>query len=167
VNDTQASNNGVRIGRFAAHRPRTVLTGSVERLISERGDGVSLEVLQSAIRASWRLDTCDATDAAIWAPTNPSLGHCAVTALVVHDFFGGELLEAEVFFQNGSRQGFHYWNRLASVEVDLTREQFKSHEVVQEPQVIDRLPEFPWRAEEQYLVFRERVHAALADRHRD
>jgi hypothetical protein len=123
-----------------------------------------VEVLQSAIEASWCLETCDPTDAAAWTPTNPSLGHCAVTALVMHDFFGGELLEAEVFFRNGSRQGFHYWNRLAGVELDLTREQFKSQEVVQEPQVIDRLPEFPWKADEQYRVFRERVNAELAAR---
>jgi hypothetical protein len=129
---------------------------------TEAGNEISLEVLQSAIRASWCLETCDPTDAADWAVTNSSLGHCAVSALVVHDFFGGELLEAEVLFQNGAHQGFHYWNRLAGVEVDLTREQFQGHELVQEPQVIDRLPEFPWKAEEQYRVFRERVKAALA-----
>jgi hypothetical protein len=132
--------------------------------INEVNDGVSLEVLQSAIRASWCLETCDPVDAPDWVPTNPSLGHCAVTALVVHDFYGGELLEAEVLFQNGSRQGFHYWNRLAGVEMDLTREQFKSHEVVQDPQVIERLPEIPWQAEKQYRVFRERVHATLVER---
>jgi hypothetical protein len=125
-------------------------------------DGVSLDALRDAITASWCLETCDPTDAAEWAPTNPSLGQCAVTALVVHDFFGGELLEAEVFFLNGSRQGFHYWNRLAGGDVDLTREQFKSQEVVQEPHVINRQPEFPWQAEPQYRVFRERVNEALA-----
>jgi hypothetical protein len=139
----------------------------MNRPITKVNDGVSLEVLRRAIRASWSLETCDPIDAEDWAPTNPSLGHCAVTALVLHDFFGGELLEAEVFFQNGSRQGFHYWNRLAGVEVDLTREQFKAKEIVQEPKVIDRLPEFPWQAEEQYRVFRERVNAALVDRLRD
>jgi hypothetical protein len=117
-------------------------------------DGVSLDALRDAITASWCLETCDPTDAAEWAPTNPSL--------VVHDFFGGELLEAEVFFLNGSRQGFHYWNRLAGGDVDLTREQFKSQEVVQEPHVINRQPEFPWQAEPQYRVFRERVNEALA-----
>jgi hypothetical protein len=139
----------------------------VEESKSKANDGVSFNVLQSAIRASWCLETCDPTDAAEWTLTNPSLGQCAVTALVVHDFFGGELLEAEVLFQNGSRQGFHYWNRLASADVDLTREQFKCQEVVQEPQVIDRLPEFPWQAEPQYRVFRDRVDAALVEHLRD
>jgi hypothetical protein len=81
--------------------------------------------------------------------------------LVLHDLFGGELLEAEVHFRDGSRQGFHYWNRLNGVEVDLTREQFSMHEVIQEPQLIDRRPEFPWLAQEQYVIFRQRVNAAL------
>jgi hypothetical protein len=126
-----------------------------------------LDVLQAAIRASWCPETCDPTDAAEWSVANPSRGQCAVTALVVHDMFGGQLLEAEVHTPDGSRQGFHYWNRLASADVDLTQEQFASHEVVQEPHVIDRVPEFPWRAEEQYLVFRRRVHEALTMHSRD
>ncbi len=81
--------------------------------------------------------------------------------MVVHDFFGGQLLEAEVLFDDGSRQGFHYWNRLASGDVDLTSEQFTDDETVQEPRTVERLPEAPWRAQEQYLLFRERVRAAL------
>ena len=128
---------------------------------SERSDEYSLETVQAAIRASWSLETCDPTDAAEWATANPSRGQCAVTALVVHDLFGGQLLEAEVHFDDGSRQGFHYWNRLAGGDVDLTREQFTSHEFLQEPRAVDRLPEFPWRAQEQYLIFRKRVLAAL------
>jgi hypothetical protein len=148
----------------AAGRPRPagpVLTVRVERPASETSDRVTFEALHAAIRTSWSLDTCDPTDAEEWTPTNPSRGQCAVTALVVHDVFGGQLLEAEVHLEDGSPQGFHYWNRLDGVEVDLTREQFTNQEVLQEPHVIDRRPEFPWRAQEQYLIFRERVHAAL------
>src|ERR1700722_2259411 len=139
----------------------------METPVSDTSDGITLEALQAAIRASWSLETCDPTDAAEWTPANPSRGQCAVTALVVHDLFGGQLLEAEVHFHDGSRQGFHYWNRLAGVDVDLTREQFTSHEIVQESQVIDRLPEFPWRAHEQYLIFQKRVHEALKLRPRE
>ena len=138
-----------------------VLTGSVDGPARERAEGVTFDALQAAIRQSWGLETCDPTDAGEWTPANPSRGQCAVTAMVVHDVFGGQLLEAEVHVQDGSRQGFHYWNRLADGDVDLTRDQFTSHEVVQEPHVIDRVPEFPWKAEEQYLIFRERVRAAL------
>jgi hypothetical protein len=138
-----------------------VLTGPVQSSPNETGDRLGLEALQAAIRASWSLETCDPTDAAEWTHANPSRGQCAATALVVHDLMGGELLEAEVHNHDGERQGFHYWNRLAGVDVDLTREQFTTHEVVQEPHVIDRLPEFPWRAQEQYLVLRRRVQEAM------
>jgi hypothetical protein len=121
----------------------------------------TLEGLEAAIRASWSIETCDPTDVSGWTEANPSLGQCAVTALVVHDLLGGELLEAEVRHRDGSPQGFHYWNRLAGVDVDLTRAQFRDGEIIGEPQLVDRLPSFPWRAHEQYLVFRGRVSAVL------
>ena len=122
---------------------------------------LTLRALEDAIRHSWARDTCDPTDVEVWSTTNPARGQCPVTALVVHDLLGGQLLEAEVQQADGTPQGFHYWNRLAAVEVDLTREQFDAGEVVGEPHLIDRLPEFPWLAHEQYLVFRDRVFALL------
>lgn len=127
----------------------------------EMWSGLTFQDLEAAIRASWSLETCDPTDVPEWTQSNPSRGQCAVTALVIHDVFGGQLLEAEVHLRDGSRQGFHYWNRLDGVDVDLTRGQFASHELVQEPHQIDRLPGTPWRAHEQYLIFRSRVHSAL------
>ena len=84
-----------------------------------------------------------------------------MTALVVHDLLGGQLLEAEVCRADGAPQGFHYWNRLAGVDIDLTRRQFTSGEVVQPPHLIDRLPSAPWRAQDQYVLFRDRVREAL------
>jgi hypothetical protein len=129
------------------------------------GQRPTREGLEAAIRASWSLETCDPTDVSVWTPSNPSRGQCAVTALVIHDVIGGELLEAEVHNQDGSRQGFQYWNRLAGVDLDLTRDQFSSQEIVQDPHVIARLPEAPWRSHEQYLQLRDRVHAELQRRH--
>jgi hypothetical protein len=122
---------------------------------------LTLAGLESAINASWSLETCDPTDVPTWTPAEPSQGQCAVTALVIHDYLGGQLLEAEVLHADGSHQGFHYWNRFAGVDVDLTRRQFREGEVVQPPHLIERLPAFPWRAQEQYVVFRDRVRAAL------
>jgi hypothetical protein len=81
--------------------------------------------------------------------------------LVVHDLLGGELLEAEVHFTDGSRQGFHYWNRLAGFDLDLTRGQFAVDEIIQPPHLIDWTPGAPWLAHEQYLALRVRVYAAL------
>jgi hypothetical protein len=122
---------------------------------------LTLRAIESAIRESWGLDTSDPTDAPTWSPANPARGQCAVTSLVIHDLVGGTLLEAEVHLPDGTQQGFHYWNRLAGVDIDLTKEQFAPEEVIGAPQLINRVPEFPWLAQEQYLIFRDRVYKAL------
>lgn len=122
---------------------------------------LTLHEVEAAIRSSWSVETCDPTDEERWTPENPSLGQCAVTALVVHDLLGGELLEAEVHYTDGTRQGFHYWNRLAGVDIDLTRAQFAGNEHVQSPHLVDRLPSQPWLAQDKYVVFRDRVRADL------
>jgi hypothetical protein len=132
---------------------------SPERLGQERP--FTFTGLESAIRSSWSIETCDPTDVPVWTPAEPSRGQCAVTALVVHDLLGGELLEAEVDHADGSHQGFHYWNRFAGVDVDLTRRQFADGEVVLAPHLIARLPDVPWLAQEQYVIFRDRVITAL------
>jgi uncharacterized protein (DUF952 family) len=99
----------------------------------------SLTEIERVIRASWSRETCDPVDFAVWSPENPSRGQCAVTALVVQDLCGGELLLAEVHFRDGSRQGLHYWNRLGGgVELDLTRAQFAPDEAVQAPEPVER-----------------------------
>jgi hypothetical protein len=125
------------------------------------GPYFTLAILESAIRASWSIETCDPVDVPNWTPANPARGQCGVTSLLVHDLVGGQLLGAEVSFPDGTRQGFHYWNRLHDLDVDLTREQFTDGEVVLEPRVIDRPPGLPTRGAEQYLLFRERVLALL------
>jgi hypothetical protein len=122
---------------------------------------VTFSDIEGAIRAAWSIETCDPIDTVNWGPDNPSRGQCGATALVVRDLLGGELLEAEVLFASGERQGFHYWNRLAGIDIDLTRDQFTPDEVVQSPHTIAGPPQFPWVVAEQHAILRERVYAAL------
>jgi hypothetical protein len=71
--------------------------------------------LFAAIRHAWGADT---SMEPAWSAECPARGQCAVTALVVQDYLGGELMRAEV-------EGIsHYWNLVSQEEVDLTREQF-------------------------------------------
>ena len=124
----------------------------------------SLTSIESAIRAGWSPDTCDPVDLQDWTPTNPARGQCGVTALVVHDLLGGQLLVAEVVRSDGTRQGIHWWNRLsAGVEVDLTREQFTDDEVVRAPEEVERPPGEPRRLREQYRLLRDRVAETLGN----
>lgn len=118
--------------------------------------------LEAAIRAAWALDTCDPVDADDWSAANPSRGQCGATALTIHDLLGGDLLIAEVLRSDGSHQGVHYWNLLPDgTEIDLTREQFASDEVVQQSRIVRRPAGLPTRGARQYLTMRNRVLAAL------
>jgi hypothetical protein len=124
-------------------------------------DGVP-EDLEAAIRAAWALDSCDPVDADDWSAANPARGQCGSTALTIHDLLGGELLIAEVIRSDGSRQGVHYWNLLPDgTEADLTREQFTSDEVIQQPRILRRPAGLPKRCAKEYLTMRGRVLNAL------
>ncbi|MEV0457908.1 YunG family protein [Catellatospora methionotrophica] len=122
---------------------------------------LNLSRLRPIVREAWGPDTCDPVDLADWRPDNPSRGQCGVTALVVHDLLGGELLLGEVF-EDGVRRGHHYWNRLPDgTEVDLTREQFHPGETVTGGVVAARPPGPPRRCRGQYELLRHRVRAGL------
>ena len=61
------------------------------------------------LRRSWSIETSSR-----WQPGNPASGQCGVTALVVHDKFGGEILKTDV---NGA---WHFYNRIDGRRVDFT-----------------------------------------------
>jgi hypothetical protein len=122
---------------------------------------LTLREIETAMRDAWSAETCDPVDQP-WSPHNPARGQCGVTALVLHDLLGGELLSAEVRYADGSRQGMHLWNRLpGGFDVDLTRDQFGDHEKVGLPQVLERPDGPPVRCAEQYELLKSRVYDAL------
>lgn len=84
-----------------------------------------------------------------------------MTALVVQDMLGGDLVLGEVQV-DGVKVGRHYWNRLLDgTEVDLTADQFFPGEVVVNGRVVHRPPDAPRRCRAQYELLRLRVLAAL------
>ena len=125
----------------------------------------TLDDIADAIRISWSPDTAFASDE-FMAPTatvTPSRGQCGPTSMVLNDWLGGELIVADVL-ANGVEVGVHYWNRLPSgLEVDLTRDQFLSHEVVSGSREVTRSPgTSPRYGVEQYHLLRDRVTTLLA-----
>ncbi|MFF2042964.1 hypothetical protein ACFVVX_21310 [Kitasatospora sp. NPDC058170] len=120
----------------------------------------TLNDIERAIRSSWGVDTCAPEDLAHWRPDNPARGQCGVTAMVVHDLLGGELMMGEVHV-GGVRTDLHWWNRFATgVEIDLTREQFGPDELVGPGRPVAR-PQRPGRLQAQYELLRGRVLAEL------
>ncbi|MER5883278.1 hypothetical protein ABT160_05580 [Streptomyces sp. NPDC001941] len=117
-----------------------------------------LKDVEQAVRDSWGADTCTPVHRPHWSADNPARDQCGVTAMVVNDLLGGELVRGEVHV-DGERVDYHWWNRFATgVEIDLTREQFAPHESVTDGVVIPRPPAAEWRRlREEYEILRDRV----------
>ncbi|MFD0424244.1 YunG family protein [Streptomyces parvus] len=117
--------------------------------------------IEQAMRGSWSAETCTPEYRDRWTPDNPARDQCGVTAMVLNDLLGGELIRGEVHV-DGVRTDFHWWNRLGmGIEIDLTREQFGPEEVVVGGEVIARPPgELP-RLQEEYALLRDRVAEKL------
>ncbi|SDY15014.1 hypothetical protein SAMN05444365_101843 [Micromonospora pattaloongensis] len=117
--------------------------------------------LEIVLRAAWSAATCDPVDLPDWHPGNPARGQCGVTALVLQDLLGGDLMLGQVHV-DGEQIMWHWWNRLpGGLEVDLTREQFAPHEVVVGGEMLERPAGPPKRCREQYELLRARVLDAL------
>ena len=133
-----------------ARRTRSQGRRTLPTMSSQSDQSTSLSELAASIRAAWGPDTA-AQEA--WSESLPEKGQCAVTALVVQDVFGGDLLRAEVSGES------HYWNRLSSGdEIDFTRGQFEAFspgpiEMRSRGYVLSFPDTF-----RRYLVLRERVH---------
>lgn len=117
----------------------------------------TLHDIEQAIRAAWSRETSDDPDE--WSEWNPARGQCAVTALLIRELLGGDILVANVL-RGGVRVDRHAWNRLPSrLTLDLTREQFVRGERFGEPRIEE--PILTHRHPERFATLRERVRSRL------
>lgn len=72
------------------------------------------DAIQGALRKSW-----SPASGRQWTPENPAAGQCNVTALVVHELFGGDLLKTPL------PAGDHFYNRIGGRRYDFTASQFR------------------------------------------
>ena len=67
---------------------------------------------------------------------NPALGQCEVASFVAWEHLGGELVLGRVVV-DGVQTEHHYWNRVQGVDLDLSRDQFRGAEVIEELSTLD------------------------------
>ncbi|MFC9998213.1 hypothetical protein [Nocardia sp. NPDC127526] len=90
---------------------------------------ISREALHDALKDAWSADTSASSD---WTEQNRAKGQCAVTACVVQDYLGGEILNTVATLPGGKTVS-HYFNLIDGKNVDLTDEQFPSGTTFTEP----------------------------------
>jgi hypothetical protein len=105
----------------------------------------SLVDLYTRLRRAWSAET-----GRHWRSDNPASGQCGVTALVVHDKLGGEILKTDV---NGA---WHFYNRVDAGRVDFTMSQFDSP-ISHDDLPSNRAEAFGDCSPAQYELLRERV----------
>ncbi|PEY32206.1 hypothetical protein CN354_21415 [Bacillus cereus] len=69
--------------------------------------------VQEILMQSWSIETSSK-----WTLENPAKGQCGVTALVIHDLFGGEIKKSQV------GEGWHFYNVINGKQYDFTATQF-------------------------------------------
>ena len=96
----------------------------------------------TALRDAWGTETAAAHPRAAFGEP---YGQCAVTALLVQDYFDGEILRAVVdveYLDGGflkTRPESHYWNCIPGVgEIDLTRAQYADDQIIPRGEVAPR-----------------------------
>lgn len=91
--------------------------------------------LYNILQRCWSKETAYPSCQKDWVNSDKTYGQCAVTAMVVHDVFGGTIHKIRRPF------GTHYFNKINNQYLDLTREQFDLYfiDVDYEPnQIVDR-----------------------------
>ena len=79
---------------------------------------MNIEQLKHFLFCKWSKQTCSPGLRNDWFDNNPSLGQCAITSVIVNDFFGGKIMRCM------TSSGSHYYNIIDGKIVDLTVEQF-------------------------------------------
>lgn len=92
--------------------------GSIYDIIYLYEVGMELEKLKSVMHACYDRELCYPKVRKNWCETNKCFGMCAITTLVVQDYFGGDI--GKIYVQNVS----HYFNIIENKIIDFTASQF-------------------------------------------
>lgn len=109
--------------------------------------------VRAALQKAWSLET-----AVQWTPKTPAAGQCNVTAVIIQEMFGGDILRTRL-------EGFeshHYYNRIEGKRVDLTDSQFDSP-IDYADELSDRNAAMDYVRDAEYQILRSRLSHHLAE----
>ncbi|MGN7398584.1 YunG family protein [Cytobacillus praedii] len=89
-----------------------------------------------------------------WTEDNPAKGQCGVTALVVNDIFGGEILKTKL------SGGWHFYNSIDGKRYDFTKSQFRE-EINYKDSRSNRDEAFLDTNQKQYTYLKQRVEELI------
>ncbi|PIN69353.1 hypothetical protein COV93_05865 [Candidatus Woesearchaeota archaeon CG11_big_fil_rev_8_21_14_0_20_43_8] len=126
---------------------------------------MKISKLEKILKRAWCRET--SADPDNWTEKVPEYGQCAVTACVVQDYMGGEIVWANAKHPNGQEIS-HYFNVVDDEEVDLTRSQFPEGTLI--PLGVPKRKQFPTTRDyvlsygpslDRYKILKHRVELEL------
>lgn len=123
---------------------------------------MTIDDLKELLICSWDKDTCSPGLRSGWSEENPSLGQCAITSLIVNDFFGGKIMRCM------ASSGSHYYNMIDDERYDLTVEQFLG-EIPQYENGEERTREYLLSNEDtknRYLLLNKNLQRVIKEKNR-
>lgn len=116
-----------------------------------KGPDMDKRAFKDALERSWSRQTSTK-----WTPGTPATGQCSVTALVVQDWYGGDIAKTLV------EGAWHFYNVVDGERIDFTADQFLAP--VQYADVeSNRLEAFGDTSEEQYRTLAESLRKRLPE----
>lgn len=128
-------------------------------------DAVAVARLKQQLRQAWCRESAAISCQLYWTTGNPALGQCAVTALIVQDVLGGEIVCSSIDDDSPD----HYFNRLPDGrELDLTLEMFPAGtrfppgEAVDRSYILTSEPAKRAKMPERYAILKKRWEAVAS-----
>ena len=123
---------------------------------------ITLAQLESVLKKVWSKETCYFKSLEDRKYENPCIGHCTITALIVQDYFWGDI----VFCNHQD----HYRNKLPNGEiVDMTKNQMWEKEICCVDEKCDRTnllenhKSIQAKTKERYLLLKHRVTIGIEE----
>lgn len=119
---------------------------------------MTIKELERALLNSYSKDICYEKVRNHWTEENKTLGMCAITALVVNDYFKGDIAKIKV-------EGIsHYFNIIDNKIIDLTKKQFKSEINYKDYKIVNRNNLLTEDTKNRYQRLKEKVIKELLQR---
>lgn len=118
---------------------------------------MTIEKLKKSLLKCYSKDLCYIKVQDRWNESNKTLGMCAITSLVVNDYFGGEIAKTKV---DGIS---HYFNLINNQIVDLTKEQFAKEINCEDYKIIDREKILTEDTNNRYQTLKNKVKKKLLE----
>jgi hypothetical protein len=116
---------------------------------------VDIEKIQKVLLECYSKDLCYPKVQDNWNDSNKCFGMCAITSLIINDYFGGDICKIHV---DGIS---HYFNLIENKIIDLTSSQFNHEMNYKDYQIIDRKNILTEDTKNRYSILKNEVNKRI------